>query len=358
MRALDQEPTSVISLESQAVQSWAGLLYRPVDGVERRGDLTTLPWHPGAWGPADVWLVAKGTEEKAYRPLRIPDLHRRFAKLGRGDLLSFSKRVAHFAKHYGFLGADEEAVPLMRRREFLPVGGLPDGSSVIEAHGEPLRLWREEAHQCAALLDFWNLVQMNDRGEIAKYIQLQPGVPERFEIYMAWRNGALSTHRGFAADWRTMTFEGLGPIKAQSDPVVSSDDVYLWGILTPEGKRTPGVVAVARLFLYRQINLKLRGRVSPVLRPERPAETALLFHPHSLLGAIYLSFAREMSGRQAPGAPCGNPRCLNLLPTDHRRRQYCSDGCRVEAWRDRERGAASTKTPTPISTPIPANDDG
>jgi hypothetical protein len=244
-------------------------------------------------------------------------------------------------------------VRLMRRREFLPVGGLPDGSPVVEAQGEPLRLWREEVHQCAALLAFWDLVQKNDGGEIAKYIQFPPGVPERFEIYMAWRGGALSTDRAFGADWRAMTFEEPERTTTRSDPVVSSDDVYLWRILTPEGKRKPGVVEVARLFLYRRINWKLRGGVSPVLRPERSPETALLFHPHSLLGAIYLSFAWEMCGRQAASSPCENPRCSNLLPTDHRRRRYCSDGCRVEAWRDRVAG--STKTHTPVSTPIPAN---
>jgi len=230
---------------------------------------------------------------------------------------------------------------------------LLEGSPAIEAYGEPLRLWKSEASQCAALVAFWSLVQGRNRSELQKYVFYPPGRSEKAEVFFAWKDGHLSVDQRRDVDWRTPTYtwqdlneeDPSKPIVHKESEVVaggsSENGGYFWELLTRGHRRKPDVIEVARLYLYQQISAKLQGRVSPMLRLERPAATSLLFYAHSLLGAVFLSFAIEMTGRKAPSVPCQNPRCTNPLLTDHRRRRYCSDYCRVQHYRDRERSKAN-----------------
>ena len=334
MSELDQVAANVIPTESQAVQSWAGLLYRPGGPVELRGDLTPDPDYPmplkyrhglGFWLATD-----RRNSEVAYQPLRMRGLHRRFARLGSGNLKTITTLAPQFATRYGFLGPPWEVPRLARIR-----------GPLTEEIGESLQMWLEEAHECAAYVALWDLVRMRDQDAVSKYVLFPPGSPSRGEIFFAWRGGKLSTNRSFDADFRTTTYGSEGEtVLGGWNP----SEAYLWERLTSEGRKRPDVLDVARRYLGDRITAKLQGCVSPMLRSERPGGTAMFFCPHSLRAAIYLHFAREMTGQSGPASPCGNPGCTSTLPTNHRRRRYCSDDCRVEAWRARSRAAIDDKS--------------
>ena len=174
---------------------------------KRKAQPASGPWLVPAEGPG-----ATGTME--FYEQRYPvftarwchDLHRRFARLGRvkGDRRDHA--ILELANRYGWLdtGAERWHLEPRRARPF---------SNLDCSRGERLRLWRRSACEAAALIAFWDLVRDGRPGEVAKHVFVE-AKPHRIGVFLAWRDGRLTTDRSLDVDWRTVTYGG------EPDPVV------------------------------------------------------------------------------------------------------------------------------------------
>jgi hypothetical protein len=316
--------TEYIELDTQVFGVYVGLLGYPVAGFRWTREFVPTPLgpkkHNPEWGP---WLVpAEGpgaTNSPAYMFQRYPvftdrrsaGLHRQFAKLGRLRPWELQPAILAFANRYGWLGTPAERWLLVPRWQ------RAYSYEVDCPHGEPLDVWREAIYELASLVALWDLVRDERRDDLAKYV-MASGMPPRVGVYAAWNEGRLTTNRDFGRnDWRPVTYRGE-PVPVAEEGTEPGDGRF-WSFPEISGQR-PDALTVLRLYLYDKVTEKIHGRVSPVIAPERPVGEALLLHPHSLLAAIYLYFARELIGRRAPGVPCGNPSCDRTIDPSHGRR--------------------------------------
>jgi hypothetical protein len=355
---------SIIKLDSTVHGIYSGWLEHPVAGfgwsVSYRPSRFSGRSHTPAWGP---WLVpieepesdAPGTYlvkgHPAFQGRRVSDLHGQFARLARKRPWELQAPILAFAKRHGWLVSRDERWVL----EPIPNGAASDADTRL---GEPLSLWSSEIYEFASLNALWNLLRDQRRGELGKYIFVSEA-PHRVMSYAAWHDGRLSTNRKFHDDWRPVTYDG------ESDPVATEGtdrgDNRLLAFPEIKGRR-PDVLTATRLYLYDKVSEKLHGRASPILEPGQPPGEALLLQPHSLLAAIYLHFAQDLSGRRAPGVRCANRKCKRTIDPRHGRR-YCDDACRDQEryYRDRDKrrvprhSRKQEASGTPISTPMPTN---
>ena len=97
----------------------------------------------------------------------------------------------------------------------------------------------------------------------------------------------------------------------------------------------PGDVASAgRYYVHRVVNEHLRGHVNAHILPFRAS--ILRFAPNSLLAAIYLRFALEVSGGRGRMRECLG--CGMEFPPSRRDQDYCGKNCRERAYYRRRTG--------------------
>jgi hypothetical protein len=351
-----------ILLEQQAVGAYAGLLGRPEHGMRWAVDCGPTPagqkrclpgWAP--WGP---WLIPAtsagergGYVERRYPALTDPrcrDLHRKFARLATVHRSRQDEEIRRFASRFGFLSSPRDLISLKQK-------DADDLDFAAHPVGEHRRLWRDEQCEVAALVSLWDLVRDGRTGEVAKYIFVTDN-PRRLDAFLAWNNRRLTTDRSFDVEWRVET---SGQHSEEGEEIADERTVrgsYRLRLFPNLAGPKPDVLVAARLWLFDRINRKLWGHVSPQLKAERKMGDQLLYYPHSLLGVIYLHFAREIEGRSAPGTPCANPKCKRTINATWNRK-YCNGRCRDQARdvRDYEKRRKSRRT-TPITTPKPVND--
>ena len=317
--------------------------------------------HSPSWGP---WLIpAEGPGSTATREVwhqrypvftdrRSSELHRRFARLARFGPDDLREPILDFANKYGWLSAPSERFWLAPRNQ-------KRQSNLDWPFGESIQFWRSAIYKTASLVSLWDLLRDERRDVLAKFV-VASGSPRRVGVYAAWRDGRLTTNRDFIGnDWRPITYGAEmepEPVAEEGTPLGDGRFQSFPGI----SGQNPDVLAVTRLYLFDKVGETLHGKASPLLSPERPSGEAFLLQPHSLLAAIYLYFAREITGRRAPGTPCGNPLCDRTIDPSHGRR-YCDDRCRDQAryYRDskkrrRPRRAQSADN-APVHTPTATN---
>lgn len=355
---------SFIELDSLVHGLYVGLLEYPVTGFRWSSSFRPTQFagrsHTPAWGP---WLVPKDEPElpvpgsylvrgyPAFKGRRSSNLHRQFARLGLKRPWELQAPILAFADRHGWLVAPSERWDL----EPAPNG---DSSETDGRLGEPLDLWKSEIYELASLVALWDMLRDERRDKLERYI-FALGPPRRVVPYAAWHAGQLSTSREFHLDWRPVTYDGEPDSVAEEG--TNRGDTRFHSFPEISGRR-PNVLTATRLYLYDRVSEKLYGRASPILESKRPPGEALLLQPHSLLAAIYLHFARDLSGRRAPGVSCGNPKCSRTIDPSHGKR-YCDAACRDQAryYRDtaKRRLPRSKRNPedtsTPDSTPMPAN---
>lgn len=355
--------TEYIELDTQVFGVYVGLLGYPLAGFRWTTAFEPSPHapkrHSPKWGP---WLVpvegpgATGTPgylEQRYPVFsdgRAVQLHRRFARLARLGADKLQPEVLAFANRYGWLGSHAERWPLVPR-------GKRTYTSLDCPRGESLKFWRSGIYELATFVALWDLLRFDRRDELAKYV-VAAGSPRRVGVYAAWNKGRLTTNRDILGnDWGPPTIgQDMEPLPIAQEGTDLGDGRFQ---SFPEiaGQR-PDVQTVTRLYLYDKVSEKLHGRVSPVLAPQRSAGEAFLLRPHSLLAAIYLYFARELSGRRAPGTSCANPMCNRTVDPTHGRR-YCNDQCRDQARYYRNRETRRKPRPrTPAHTATNTNSSG
>jgi hypothetical protein len=85
----------------------------------------------------------------------------------------------------------------------------------------------------------------------------------------------------------------------------------------------------ARYLVYCRINDRLAGHVNPMIMAYRGGE--LLLFPDSLLTALYVLFALEVSGRaRYPEIQCAG--CGTTFTPSHGSQRYCVPACRKWHW--------------------------
>jgi len=241
-----------------------------------------------------VELAEEGREEgDVYEPLRKPLLFRELAGLPLDDPAAWSG----FATRWGFLRESRELVH--PRRIDAPPGDFSphaaDFSRRLEA--ERVDQWREAVEAFKVTFAMW--------------ASLSSGEPKG----LAWVVQALQVP-GFR-EFQAHLFEEIGEV------------------------RTPAQIRRAGWFLFnRDVNrMLLELGVSPgLLFDARTKGPALRLRPASLLGATWLQLA-EAADRRYSARHC--PRCRDWFVVNPESRRghdtYCSDACRMAAYRRRRK---------------------
>ena len=324
---------SKIQFEEITYRSWAFLWGVRQDGYRLADRSTyqlgeTLMEQPSVDDEAP-WLVPQGNMENRYPPLSKPTLHREFASLHEDD--SFVK----FATRYGLLGV--KSVPVFPRA----------GGAVVLA--EPVPRWRDESWKVGQLLAFWDLVRRGDEGGVAgrlsQIVRWRQGAKGYVGVYIEMESRYDVTRKG----WQVLPsiptkgirvdyhLHPIPPGSGEGRPgylcdVIADTDIHpeclaLW--------RPGDLFGPAMHYILREVNRHLKGHVTPqaVHPKDKGGIPTLYLWPDSLFIALWVLFLNELKG-EIRVRQCDN--CHDWKEVNLRRDPfYCSDRCRVAAWRRR-----------------------
>jgi hypothetical protein len=255
--------------------------YRPKKAEGFRIEVRTLIHDPNRPRAPEPLLVEQASEFEPYHPLDESGLFLTFAstKRNRQDVLQFAQR-------YGRLGQNVEF-------KFYPAGSSLPGALREGELCEQLCRWYGNMGQLADLCTLWEMARRGDRKEL-----------------LAWSKRIA---------WRLI------------DPLTHEV------LLSPE--RDP--VQFAYQFLGDQSSRAMKGLLEPrIVWDESVARPMPKIVPTSLLGALYLQFACAV-GEDRDFQQCLHcKKWFELAPGLNRAdRRFCSDSCRVLAYRARQERA-------------------
>jgi hypothetical protein len=326
----DPDKAGRISLADTESGIMAGLWHRPTAGFEwlddlrplvERGSVQVLDPPDRSW-----WLVPKSNEARFYpvlhRPRLLGDFHRLSMDPSRPAIL-------RFANTYGSLGPGEL---LVRRSERSagPVRFTFGGDE--SAFGEAFSTWRTETFAFRNLWETWQAV----RTVFDRDVEPQPRVDaanRAIREQIEWPVGGPIVYHN-PVDVPGARFRGF---KVIADPADAEAYADITGNL-PIGD----LAAVARFHVHKELNERLHGHINPYLLPFLAGK--LRFFPDTLLAAIYLRFAFEVSegiGRTRVCEGCAHP----FVPS-RRDQRYCGKNCRERAGYRRRLGAAASERDT------------
>ena len=275
--------------------------YRLVDDKEYRVYDSSSKGTPYTASP---WLVAKSNTEVPYNPLDKPDLHRKFAAL-RND-----KELLAFADKYGLLGREVPLVPVSG-------GGL--------IYGESLARWHTELGTMGSVLQIWDWAVWN----LASHDE-NPNAGKLGQIFSWQGNDKILLRMITKLFWekgqpRVLPLaKSSGPKPGYRDEVLSVHEPRLTKLV-----KRGEVTKLARYYVCREVNRRLRGHVSPQLLPFSEDIKDVSLFPDSLLTALWGLFMREITGN-VKMLRC--PICERHFEVTGSRSIYCSSACRQKAW--------------------------
>jgi hypothetical protein len=231
-----------------------------------------------------------------YTPLKIRDLHRRFAKLSERTNGMLREEILDFANEYGLLGCPRDLWKFEGDRGELAYFGERDSD------------WRIRFHEFTCLLRIWDFIRTDDKPALRKIIQ--------------WSD-----------DGTNVWVKGFAPSPTPAWNLAEKGSPRT-GYLIDQWPRL-SVIAPAKHFLYREINRVLAEQAAPQIFTDRPGESLIM--PKSLLGAIYVLFALEVGGIAQPPIQC--PGCGEYFVPHHGRQRHCSDSCRQKSYTRRKKEA-------------------
>lgn len=245
------------------------------------------PWlvGPREWGP-------EGPQH--FEPLAVPDLHRRFAKLKDTPL-----GLLRFANRYGFLG-------LTTPVETTDAIDYDPGCFIAESAAD----WRYERRVMAHLLEIHDLVQRGAAGPLSKLVRWN--APEELGPCVSLA-------------WPIDDPDGLRPIASTK----RSPQVFgRW--------REGALVEPARYAVHNVVNGYIAGHLSPCLLPfERRGD--IVFQADTLLAAMYMQFALEMSGWGRRAKLCRG--CGTRYTPLRANQVYCDKNCRNRTYWQRKKSS-------------------
>jgi hypothetical protein len=265
----------------------------------------------GSSDPARYHCVLKPAEVsvrvRQYQPLHdFTGLFRTFAAILPGPE---GEGIIAFANRFGPLGS-----PPMGFRLTAPGMDLPQTPDTWDLVG----IWLLAIDEMNELVSLWDLVQKGDRSALSQLIQWQG----RNQIYYhTWPNTIL----------------GEGGKYGDQHLIFSPEHHGQW-----LRQFTPGdVLMPALVYVQRRVNYWIEAAASPKLRWDATkARTELVFIPGSLLGALWLQFARAIEGNRSyrQCKECGQ--WFEVSPeTARTSRLFCSGPCRSKAYRGRQERA-------------------
>ena len=285
-------------------------LTKPGILLDRRTEKEVSP-SDGPWlvGPEPLGIEYDAQPSRVFRRYRgDPGLHHAFGKLEGSE-----PSILKFANRYGELGCGVMVAPVKG-------GGV--------CYGESLQMWQHEINQMAMLLAVWDLVQQNNRHELARYVCWEKD-PLQVQMWLAVRKGEL---------WpepvrRARQEKSLRPIdwfESIAHEAMGAEWLVLqrWGYGELQGP--------AGYFVHRNVNKRLRGHTNLQILPFLRGEEKLVLMPDSLLAAIYVLFALELVGRTTRECRF----CKEPFRPSRRDQVYCTTSCRKKASYHRLAGEA------------------
>ena len=275
------------------------------------------------------WIQAKGPGNRAKGPWLVknappgdtpnnartepllddPGLFLTFAELG-----STEEEILRFTSLHGWLGIREEIT--------VERGSL--------AEGEPLSKWVRAIADMRSACELLEAIQGKDLKSLRKWI-------EEEEIDGPFSNHSVAFQRKFPDIGVKLWFRIIG-----REP----DSALL---------RKGDFLRAGRVLMQRIANDQLDAHTSArVLMDEEKGQQGLYVNPANLLGALWVQFSESIDGGRTKRR-CEQCRAWMLLAPDTSRsdRAYCSDSCRVSAYRDRKKSASRLRrkgmTPSAIA---------
>lgn len=251
------------------------------------------------------WLTTStpmgvGFDARQYSPLTKPQLFREFARLAPSHNL---EQYAAFASKWGHLGYDT-------------VLHYPNLSKQPLNVGESRDIWDRETAAASLLLHVHDAVSRRDTTLLSEMIVWNDQAVA-FQVPNTW-NDPLGQQPG---SWSVIAHRS---VQSQRELL---------------GRWKVGdLIEPARYYVHKEVNDKLKGRVSPAVLPFRRGEIA--FFPESLLASLYLLFALELSGRRQQVECQG---CGEYFTPGRANQRYHNDRCRKTAFNSRQRIATTPR---------------
>lgn len=244
------------------------------------------------------WLVAVEPEgrQRQYAPLATKGLHRRLAAVRPQP-----EAILRFANKYGFLKGDQ----LLLR---------PD--TTIAINGEHINHWTAAIGELAALVELLDLAQQKQAGRLGQIVTW----PRDDQVNIAWQNSW--TGSAWELERPSPGRKGIYTLHAGglSNHAIQPDLAKRWG--------HGNVVEPTKYFVHLRVNKQLRGHVNPAVLPFRQGD--IYMFPDSLLSAVYVSFALELSRSRQPRKLCAG--CDRYFTPVDGRQGYHSPACRKLHW--------------------------
>ena len=252
------------------------------------------------------WLIPVEAEGGWHRKalLASKGLHRRLAAVRPQP-----EAILRFANKYGFLRGDQ----LLLHR-----GGT------ISVNGEHINHWTAAIGELAALIELLDLAQQKQAGRLGQFVTWH----RDDQVNIAWQNSWTGSQWELERPRPGRTGIYTAHVGGLSNHAIQPDLAERWGRGT--------VVGPTKYFVHLRVNEQLRGHVSPVVLPFRQGD--IYMFPDSLLSAIYVSFALELSRSRQPRKLCAG--CDRYFTPVDGRQGYHSPACRKLHWyhKQKEKG--------------------
>ena len=311
---------------------FAALLRVPEDGFSLREDLVVIDDDGTGKNTAGPWLVRLDSlYVRQYPPLAVANLHRRFARTE-----PIAESILAFADKYGLLG----------HGAWLEDSGSSDQGMVI---GESVGFWKKEIERMARLISLWEFIMRGGRRELSPLVEWTPqGTSQQVRLYLVYVDGKLRPDlaqcmRQHPDEFRDYFRQdrGLATRMRHSEVMVLAHEENGSDMELLERWKHGDPVEPVRYFVHREVNISLRGHVSPAVLPFRKGE--IFFFPDCLLSSLYTQFMLELSGRSHPATLCERPSCGRYFEPTHGRQRYCDKRCQQLAYYYRRKAREETK---------------
>ncbi len=293
-------------------------------------------------------LLLQVMQEVPARPLGIlePSLYNPFDAnpslfLEFADLDLRLDECVKFANHWGSLGGDTsyEVVPVSSAE------GERDSRAVF--WGEPLGIWFDEIREMRAAVRLWDMAKRDNREALEALIEFE-------DKAILWSYGRQrGEHRENGPDeagqipWDEV-IAGMPPWDTFSAPEMVVHQNYVADpVSNPERLdliEKKDFVTAAFFVVQDFINDGLRARASPELKWEASQQRhATHLVPSSLIGALWLQLALAVEGNKEHRQCHECKSWFEIFPGSGRPdKLYCSDACRMRAYRKRKVGRRRT----------------
>jgi hypothetical protein len=279
-------------------------------------------------GPNLRILVGGGPVRDALKIKRIYDpLSESLIWIQFAELAPTEAALLQFAQQYGRLGGrlERQLTGFLRLpRDFIPEPlEFPDPDapgSWVEFLGESVDDWITEIKKIKPLFEFWKLLRSGDSLKLADKIKVRK-INRRQQLH-------------FLGDF--------APIGDGFTERVLIDDDWWYPAWKKQDWET-----LTRMFLHEQVTQELHGLVTArMIWDYKMNRSSLVIAPSSLLGVVWLQFARALEGEERGTifrqcANCG--KWLDIRSGERADRKYCDDNCRKKK--------SKAKNKNPVTNP-------